>query len=283
MKIAVIGATGVLGRPVVDELLRRDHRVVAIVRRPVEHAPLHAGLTIVRGDILDAPSLALGLEGCDVALHLATAIPKSNGASDWSLNDAIRRDGTRNLVEACHRLGVRGYVQQSVAMLLAGSKAAMVDEDAPLAPSPVLASAADMEAIVAASDLRWTILRGGLFYGPGAGRTAEWNHQARAGELVVPGDGSDYVSLVHVDDMAAAVVLAAERQLERRILNIVDDRPVTYRELFEFIATLNRGPAPSYGGPVRTGSVRVGNARARQALDWAPRYADYRAGWTSDA
>jgi len=280
MRVAVVGATGVLGRAVLPRLVERGHEVVAIARKPAAIGAASPRLRAVAGDILDPVTLAAALPGCNAVLHLATAIPPPGG--DWTMNDRIRREGTRNLVAAAIAAGVPRYVQQSVAMLHAGPRNAVADEDAPLAPPPNLASAVDMEALVRAAPLDWVILRGGLFYGPGTGRTEHWNADAHAGRMALPGDGGDYVSLIHVDDMAEAVVLAAESTLARVTLNVVDDTPATYKALFEHIARLHGASPPAPGGPrgLAMASFRVSNARARRLLVWTPRYPDYRSGWT---
>ncbi len=85
-----------------------------------------------------------------------------------------------------------------------------------------------MEALVRQSALEWCILRGALFYGAGAGLEDEWRQAARHGELIVPGDGSDRISLIHVVDMARAVVAAVESAPPGSIYNVVDDEPPTY-------------------------------------------------------
>ena len=281
MRIAILGATGVLGRPVVARLLERGHEIVAIVRDP---ARLATDLRVhgVRGDILDPATLVAPLAGCDAVLHLATVIPRTGTRPDWSPNDRVRSEGTRNLLDAARRNGGSRYVQQSVAMLLAGPRDMIADEDSPLRPSPHLESARDMEHAVRESDLPWVILRGGAFYGRTSDRMEYLNRIAREGRLAMPGDGGDYISLVHVEDMAEAVVCAAESDLAAQTFNIVDDYPVTYRELYEFVARVNAAPPPAAGGPPLLPGFRVSNARARSVLGWQPRFTDYRAGWTTD-
>jgi nucleoside-diphosphate-sugar epimerase len=266
---------------VVARLLARGHEVVAVVRDPTKLASqprLHA----VRGDILAAATLAAPLAGCDAVLHLATVIPRTGTWSDWSANDRVRSEGTRNLLGAARGQGRPRYVQQSVAMLLVGPRDVVADEDAPLRPSPRLESSRDMEQAVRASDLPWIILRGGAFYGRGSDRMEYLNRLARDGRLAVPGDGGDYISLVHVEDMADAVVLAAESDLAAQVFNIVDDCPVTYRELYEYVANVNAAQTPTADGPPLLPNFRVSNERARRVLGWRPRYPDYRAGWTTD-
>jgi nucleoside-diphosphate-sugar epimerase len=64
-------------------------------------------------------------------------------------------------------------------------------------------------------------------------------------------------------------------------LNIVDDRPVSWRELFDFVAALHAAPRAGEGGPAGLPGFRVDNARAKQLLGWRPRFADYRTGWAA--
>ncbi|MEW6300637.1 MAG: NAD-dependent epimerase/dehydratase family protein [Thermodesulfobacteriota bacterium] len=278
MRIMVVGATGVLGRHTVPRLLERGHHVRAIVRDPAQAARFRSlGAEPVPGDILDAASMRNAVAGCDVALHLATAIPKPGGVQDWSRNDRVRREGTQNLLAACRQAGVRRYIQQSTAFLYDPSGATPADEDTPLRPHPFLQSTLDMEQLVQSSPLDWCMLRGGCFYGPGTFEDA-WRDAARQGRLQLPGDGSAFLSLIHVVDMARAVVLAAEHAPACHIYNVVDDYPVTYQELFCYLAAQEQGSPPTPGGPVFLPSFRCRNDRLKAAFAWLPAYPTYRSG-----
>lgn len=279
MRIAILGPTGVLGQQVIPRLIERGHEVRAVVLREPDGVFLERiGVDAVLGNILDATTLPKAIEGCGAVLHLATAIPRPDGPRDWTLNDRIRREGTANLIAACHDVGVERYVQQSLAFLT-GATASLLDETAPLLPpNAVTASAIDMETLVTASGLRWTILRDGALYGPRTGRDDGWRDLARKGELQLPGDGSDYISLVHVADLADAFVLAAEQAPAEVVLSVVDDCPTTYRELFTYLARLENGPDPRPGGGASLPSFRVSNARIRNVLGWQPRFPTYRSG-----
>jgi len=282
MRVGVIGATGVLGRQVVPRLVERGHVVRGIVRRESEMTRLLGlGIDAIVGDIFKRESLSKGLKGCDSVLHLATAIPRAGTPNpDWSLNDRVRREGTANLVGSCQKLGIERYVQQSIAHLVADGSTDLLDEEAPVHRSQVTASAADMEEIVRNSGLRWTILRGGALYGQYTGRDEAWRKEARFGQLRFPGDGAGYISLANVTDMADAVVFAVEIVPASAVLTIVDDEPVTYAELFAYLARIEGGPDPQPGGPPTPWpSFRVSNARARKVLGWRPRLRTYRSGF----
>ena len=277
MKIFVVGSTGVLGKHVVPRLLERGHQVRTVTRKPEQVRQLQrVGVDAALGDILDAESLKRAATGCEVALHLATAIPKPGGTQDWVPNDRIRREGTQNLLTACHHAGVRRYIQQSTCFLYRYQPGVLADETTPLEPNPFLQSTVDMEELVQASLLDWCILRGGFFYGPNTFEDA-WREALRQGTLPLPGDGSGHLSLIHQVDMATAVVRAAEKASARSIYNVVDDHPVTYKELFDYMAVLVGGPSPASGGPMYLPPFACRNDQLK-ALGWAPAYPSYRSG-----
>jgi len=278
MRVFVIGATGVLGRNVIPRLLERGHSVRAVVRRPEQAERLtRLDVEACVGDILDAGSLAAPLAGCDAALHLATAIPRSQRPGDWERNDQIRREGTRHLLAAAARAGVRRYVQQSVTFVYGDQGQRLADEATPLQPAGRVQSAADMEELVRATDLEWCILRGGALYGPHTGAEQGWKEALREGVLRLPGHGDGLVSLIHEADLAHALVLAMERAPARSVFNVVDDQPVSYRELYGHVAALISGEAPAAGGPA-VRSLGCSNARLKAVLGWTPAFPTYRSG-----
>ena len=195
MKLVVLGSTGVLGRNVLPRLCERGHQVRAVARRPEQIQPLERmGMEAVLGDILNPDTLTGATAGCDVVLHLATAIPRAGRPQDWNLNDRIRREGTRNLLAACQSNGIRHYVQQSITLLYGDCGNQIVDETQALHPIPLVESAFDMETMVQASSTEWCILRAGLLYGPGTWREETWRQEAHAGQLSLYGQGDAYMS-----------------------------------------------------------------------------------------
>lgn len=282
MRVFVAGATGVLGRNVVSRLIERGHTVRALVRREAERLRLQRqGAETVMGDLLDRETVLPALAGCGAALHLATAIPRPTLGADWTPNDRVRREGTRNLLDAAQAAGCRRYVQQSITFLYGDHGTRLVDESTPLAPNARISSAADMERMVRESPLNWVILRGGSFYGPGTGPERGehgWIHQALDGSLRIPAGGSALISLIHVVDMARAVVLATEHtEAAQATFNVVDDHPVSYAHLYRYIAGELDAPAPPTGGP-ETASLACANAAIKRALGWEPAYPSYRSG-----
>jgi len=278
MNIAVIGATGMLGRNVVPRLLAQGHNVRAIVRRPEAAARFAAiGAETAIADIFDTGALTAALAGCDAAANLATAVPRPGEPSQWDENTKVRVDGTRSFVAAAAAAGVTRALHQSIAMINKSDDGAWVDETSPYYATPHTASAVELESIARDSDLDWRIVRGALFYGPATGHDDFRRSQARAGQLQVPGDGEGYLSLIHISDMASAVVAAIEAPAEQEIYMVSDDEPLTYNAFFGYLCTLEGAGAPQAGGDLFLPSFRARNAKLR-ALGWVPHFPTYRCG-----
>jgi len=284
MKVAILGANGVYARHLLPRLAAAGHPIRALVRRPEAAAVARrCGAEVATADIFDAASLRAGLAGCDVCVNLATSLPGPSGRGDYAVNDRVRQEGAPRLIEACAAAGVPRLLQQSIAMVGTAGETLVDETHAPVpdgddVTASALRATLAMEAAVQASDLDWLILRGGLFYGPGTGFDDDWFARAAAGKLRLPGEGADFVSLVHIADMAAATVAALDAWPSRQVIAVTDDAPARWRDVFAYVAAQAGGAPPAPGGRIGFPSFRVSNARARSLLAWAPRYPDYRAG-----
>lgn len=283
--IGILGATGVYARHLIPRLVARGFNVRALVRRPEAAGVAKAcGAEIRVADIFDEASIRAGLEGCDIGVNLATSLPGPSGRGDYETNDRLRREGTPVWVESARRAGVTRILQQSIAMVNASDSDRWSDEETPFAGAQnelsarAIEASLSMEETVRTSGLDWLILRGGLFYGPGTGFDDDWFARAKAEKLRMPGDGSGFVSLVHIADMATATVAALDRWPSRRAVIVADDEPVCWRDLYSYIAQIAAAPAPQTGGRPGFPSFRVSNRRARELLDWQPFYSNYRIG-----
>jgi NADH dehydrogenase len=156
--ILVTGPSGFVGSHLVPALLEAGHRVVAMVRSPEAGERVtrrvatgqRAALEIRTGDVTKPDTLPVALQGVDTVLHLV-AIPR-----DWKGGAELRlvnTEGTRNVVEAARRAGVRRFIHQG---------ALGVHDDPNL---HYASSKAKAEAVVAASDLDWTITKPSILWG----------------------------------------------------------------------------------------------------------------------
>lgn len=283
--IAILGANGVYAHHLIPRLAAGNFELRAVVRRPeAAHAARAAGVEIALADIFDVASMTKAFEGCDLAINLATTLPGPSGRGDFAANDKLRVEGVPNFVEACRKAGVGKIIQQSIGWVAASGGDAWTNEDHVYRPegdtisNNAVRAALAMEDTIKASGLDWCILRGGLFYGPGTGFDDGWYARAAAGKLRLPGEGLEYVSLVHIADMAAATVLAVKAWPSRSVLTICDDEPVQWRDLFGYICATAGAAAPEAGGPPGLPSFRLKNERALKALNWHPHYKSYREG-----
>jgi len=279
MKVAVIGATGVLGRNIVPRLLANGHEVRAVVRRR-DAIPRFAaiGAETASADIFDTGALTAALAACDAAINVATAVPRPGDPSQWEQNTKVRVDGTRSFLAAAAAAGTTRLLHQSIAMINKSDGGAWVDETSPYYATPHTRSAVDLETLARASDLDWRIVRAALFYGAGTGFDDFWRRRARDGTLQVPGDGDGYLSLIHISDAAAAIVAALEAPGGQQIYLASDDEPVTYNAFYGYLSTLEGGDAPANGGPAFLPSFRVRNDKLR-GLGWTPHFPNFRCGF----
>jgi nucleoside-diphosphate-sugar epimerase len=304
VKVFIAGATGVLGRAVVPKLIAAGHSLRLFVRNPdkasqlfgmlMQAETMEAGrprlassIEVVQGDLL-APGmearLAPMMEGCDAVMHLATAIPRDPTAPGaWTTNTHLRIRGTGRLQRAALHAGLTTFVQQSIIMAYRDGSDDLLDENTWIDQSPerrdICHPVAIMESMMRLyarqpKPMRWTILKGGLFVGPGTSQERLIERICRREETVL-GDGSQFVSLVHVEDLADAYVAALDRAPAGSIFNICAE-PVHYADYVDHLADLVSAPHPLRDpSQPRPTSHRATNQAAREILAWQPKHSIY--------
>lgn len=298
MNVFVVGATGVLGRPVVKRLLEAGHRVRGLARSPANAERLRGmGAEAASADLFDASSLVRAVAGCEAILHLGTKIPptaRMRHLAAWAENDRVRAEGARNLAKAALETGAGVLVYESFALVYPDGGEEWVDASTPAAPAAHLRSTLAAEAEVArfsGGGGRGVSLRLAPFYGPTAPNTREAITAARRGPALVLGGPAAYQPSVWVDDAASAVVAALE-EAPAGLYDVGDDEPLRKRELVEATARavgrrgLWRLPAPVARfavGPhlddVFSRSTRLSNRRFKEATGWGPEVRSAREGW----
>lgn len=132
----VTGATGLTGSNICKQLIRRGDRVRALVRSGSDAEPLESlGVELVGGDITDAASVRKAAEGCDAVIHTAALL---GGASqDLADFEAVNLGGTRNVLDAAAKLGMRRVVALSTGTFFDTTG------DGPLEEAPIAAHPSD--------------------------------------------------------------------------------------------------------------------------------------------
>ena len=281
MKIAVAGASGVLGQSLVPKLIKQGHGVRALVRSSARVRSLaKEHIEMMECDLL-APGiddrLPFLLDGCDAVAHVATAIPHDPSAPNaWETNTRLRTQGVKSLLNAALKAGIKHYIQQSIIMAYPDCGDAWITEDTLLDTSPdhakICQPVIEMEQMVGTvpiSQLNWCILRGGVFVGPD---TLQYNtiENLRAGAEIVPGDGSNFVSLIHIADMASAISGALLHAPAGSTFNIVAE-PLRQGEYLDQLADVIGVPRPQRDPSLPCPpSWRCSNGAAKVALRWEP-------------
>jgi len=103
MRILVIGATGGTGKELVKHALDLGHMVTALARNPVEVTLKHERLSVVQGNVLDPVSIEVAVKGQDAVLSAL-------GHKRWIIPSSILSQGTRIVVDAMKRLGVKRLI-----------------------------------------------------------------------------------------------------------------------------------------------------------------------------
>lgn len=300
MRVLVTGATGVLGRTLLPQLAEAGHETFGMARSPESLLKVdRLGARAVRADILEASAVRRVVEEVqpEVIVNLATSIPLRLRVQlkDWEQNDRIRTEGTRNLLEAARELSLRLFVQESVGYVCRSQGDGWIDETSPRSDHPFLRGALSMEDLVDADPAPSVLLRFGALVAADSWHIQQSITALRRGMLPVIGDGEAFISQIHVEDAAQAMLrtlAAPAAAAEGRLFHVVDDEPARMRDVWPAAARLLKAPVPRHVPPfiarlavgqitleVLTASYRMSNAKLKQALGFAPRYPTYRESW----
>jgi nucleoside-diphosphate-sugar epimerase len=301
MRVFLAGATGVIGNPLVPQLLKAGHEVTAMTRSVLRAAQLEAvGAHPVVCDVFDADGVRAAMADAspDAVLHQMTALPARLDWENPSLfdqNNRVRTEGTRILVDAARATGARRFVAQSIAFVYAPTGARVKEEDAPLftdAPPPigglVAAIVEHEQRVTGTPGIEGLVLRYGMLYGPGTyhDRRGSTAVDIVAGRVQLVDGATGMYSWLHVDDAASAAVAALERGAPG-IYNVVDDEPAAQPDWLPVLAQALRADPPTAAEmppPPDTPEMSLrgaSNAKAKRELGWRPRYASWRDGFAA--
>jgi len=301
MKIFVAGGTGVIGRPLLPELLRRGHAIVALCRsEDSAQALVKQGIEPAIADVFDPEAVKAVVSRAqpEVVIEQLTALPRTYTRESMTaaapLNTRIRLEGGANLLAAAKAAGVRRYLRQSIAFWAVPGPG-LADEQTPLALDASPAVAADARVVteiehrlLGTPDIEGIALRYGFFYGPGTWFNPDGDvaRQVREQQFPIVGNGNGVWSWLHIEDAAMATVAAAE-QANPGVYLIANDQPLPVREwLPAFAQWLDAPPPPHvsiedaladdvyYGTQMRG----VSNAKAKRELNFKPRPLEWTVG-----
>ena len=302
MRVFVAGASGAIGTRLVPQLIARGHEVIGTARSPrgIERAAALGAKPIVL-DLLDGRAVRKAVLDAepDAIVHQATALANVRFSRkldrSFAQTNRLRRDGTDALLAAAREAGVHRFIAQSFASTRYAREGGPVKtEDDPLDPTPV-AGMRETDAAMryldqAVTDAGGIALRYGGFYGAPDDGLLE---PVRKRQFPIVGNGGGVSSFIHLDDAAAATVLALEHD-GPAIYNIVDDEPAPVREWLPVLADalgakpprrfpvwLARLIAGEAGVMLGTDARGASNAKAKRELGWRLRYPSWRQGFAA--
>jgi nucleoside-diphosphate-sugar epimerase len=277
MRIFVTGASGYIGGAVVAELVRRGHHVAGLSRNDKASATVRAhGAQVVHGSYVTLDVIELAAREHDTTI-LAGGI---------SSPDDVEREA--KVIDTVLREAPSGHtlIYTSGAWVYGSRGDAVVDEEAPLAPLPIVAwRPAHEEKVLAASakGIRTVVIRPGVVFGDGGGMVGNLVRQAAPGPLRIVGDGLNRWPMVRVDALAELYAAAAEQSAAGGIYNAQSGASVPYVELARAAARSAGGDgtiehltpenARSAMGPFADAlaiDLQLSTDRAKHQLGWAP-------------
>lgn len=222
MKIFITGASSTLGKNLTSELLKTGKFSIRLLEH---HSPVpKKQCETFRGDIQDPDFLLEACSGVDTVFHLASLTHSSSRNTYFEVNES----GTGSLITSCQKNNVR--------RLIFVSSSAASEEGGDYAVSKLRS-----EELVRESGLEWVILRPSEVYGP--------NMDEGIGKLVtcvkifpiipIIGNGSYFLSPVHVDDVIQAMVEILENDsIKKETLNLCGPEKMTMNELIDRLALI---------------------------------------------
>ena len=302
MRVFVAGASGEIGSRLVPQLIDRGHEVVGTYNSPRNADHLRKlGAEPIALDLLDARAVreAVLRSEPDAIAHEATALANMRSLRNFdkvfAQTNRLRTQGTDALLAAGREAGVSRFVAQSYASARYAREGGPVKtEDDALDPAPPATARQSFEAmryldetVTAAGGVA---LRYGVFYGAADDGLVEL---MRKRQYPVVGRGEGVSSFIHLDDAAAATVLALEQD-RTGIYHVVDDEPAPARVWLPVLAEVLGAKPPRHFprwlarlfageaiATMATESRGASNAKAKRELGWKLRYPSWRQGFVA--
>lgn len=220
MRIAVTGASGVLGRGLATRLLSQGHDVAGIARHRPESWPSAADFVVA--DIRDADAVRRALAGADVVAHCAWV----HGSGH---DDQVNIGGTRNVLDAMAENHSRRIVFASSAHVYGGGEAPKSEHDATAPVSAEGRLKAQVEQLLAESGFEWVAIRSALILGRSVDN---WVRRLLALPAFRDRSGDRRLQVVHLDDALRLFNRAlVEAEFTGGPVNLAAPGELTFRQL----------------------------------------------------
>ncbi len=244
-KVAVTGATGLVGGHLVQYLADNNYEVIAIGRSRDKLSQFKSSNIEIRtADIEDREAVSQAISGAEVVVHSAATVdPYGSRESIFATNVG----GTRNILEAAKAQNVKHFLYVSSLSVITGQGDLYnVDETEPLKPCGESYADSKVEAertVMAESEnpqskMKVTSLRPGFIYGPGerAWMPRLINSIATGKAMLIDG-GKKETNVIYVENLSRAITSAIlNEKAYGQVYNLTDGQKISKKELFDAIA-----------------------------------------------
>lgn len=280
MNIFITGATGFIGNGIARAMRNAGHTVYGLTRSK-DKVPQLAKEEIhpVIGNMNNSENYRSIAEQCSVLIH---------AAADYQ-NDTVELDAktVQTFINLKQKNADKKIIYTSGCWIHGNTGDEAVDENSPLKPIEAVQWRPKVEQTVL--NAGGIIVRPGCVYGRRGGLTAAWfDETVNQNSLSPVGDGTNYWSLNHVDDLADAYQRIAERDLEGELFNIADDSRLSVGDMVRAVAKaadydgeINYVPveeATKEMGPMAEAlaiNQKVDASKAKNMLNWEPRHPNF--------
>ncbi|MBB5017022.1 hypothetical protein HNQ59_000284 [Chitinivorax tropicus] len=247
MRVFLTGASGFVGRHLLQRLIADGHEVRALVRQPADAQALsQAGAKIVRGDLRDILPWAEAMNDCDCVIHAAALVATWGRWRDFERHNVI---ATQQLLDAAHYACIPRFLYLSSESVMQGDQPLLgVDESATthahlsdygkskhLAEQAVLAHSGHMQCIV---------LRPTFVWGVGCPALETITRRARRGGFIWVDEGRAAFEHIHVLNLVEAICLALQHGQHGDVMLVTDDEQHTVRDFFVPVLATLGAPLP---------------------------------------
>jgi UDP-glucose 4-epimerase len=269
----VTGANGVIGPSLIRSLLSRGYDVRALDCVPPGDGAIGKAGKFYACDLADKVGLEEAVAGTGVVFHLAAKLHIANPTERdreeyWTVNV----EGTRNLVEAANKAGVKRLVFFSTINVYGSTESGVVcDENSPTRPDSFYSETKLEGEKIVFSGCTSVVLRMAAVYGPRMkGNYPRLVKALERGHFVMIGVGENRRTLVHLQDVCNAALLAAEHpEAVGHIYNVTDGRVHTLKEVIAAICNALGKQTPRFIFPV--GVTRLVFGLTEDAFHWVGR------------
>jgi len=260
MKIFLTGATGFLGKYVLDLLIKEKHTVHVLARSPESLSHIKK-IKIVEGDVTSPETFSGKLKGCDAVIHLAGAVGYGQTFENC-IN--VNINGTKYLSSEAVACGVRRFIHCSSVSVYGRISGVDLYEDAPYRkindPYGDTKIDAEKALLEMKENLDITIFRPTVIYGKGDKMfLPQIAGKIRSGGFKIIGNGENRITLIHAHDAARAIIMSLNNtKTYGKIYNLSNTDNLTMNDLAELVAKTIGNEKPLKHLPFRIAIIAAG-------------------------